>query len=59
MVTADGSTPLLQAETGGGFRGTYAIESEGFARIEVLRNFVPGLPALPALIANPIYFEAG
>ena len=35
------------------------MESAGFARIEILRGFVPGLPRLPALFSNPIYFEVG
>jgi hypothetical protein len=29
----------------------------GFARVEVLRSFLPGVPMLPALISNPIYFD--
>jgi len=28
------------------------------ARIEVLREFIPGVPLLPALISKLIYFEA-
>jgi hypothetical protein len=58
VVTARGSTPLLKAETDGTFRGAYSMDSAGFARIEILRGFVPGLPLLPALISNPIYFDA-
>ena len=57
VVTAQGSTPLLKAETNGNFRGCYTMEAPGFARVEVLREFVPGLPMLPALISNPIYFD--
>jgi len=33
------------------------METPGFARVEILREFVPGLPMLPALISNPIYFD--
>ena len=58
VVTANGSTPLLKAETDGSMRGIYALDAPGFARLEVLRSFLPGLPLLPALIANPIYFDA-
>lgn len=29
-----------------------------FVRAEVKRTFVPGMPALPVLISNPIYFES-
>jgi hypothetical protein len=58
VVTARGSTPLLKAETDGSFKGYYTMDAAGFARIEILRGFVPGLPLLPALISNPIYFDA-
>jgi hypothetical protein len=39
-------------------RGVYTMPAAGFARIEVLRAFLPGLPLLPALVSNPIYFDA-
>jgi len=58
VTTGSGSTPLLKAETDGRFEGTYTMDSAGFARVEILRGFVPGLPLLPALISSPIYFEA-
>ncbi len=58
VVTGGGSTPLLKAETDGKFEGVYRMEAAGFARLEILRGFVPGLPLLPALISNPIYFDA-
>jgi hypothetical protein len=58
VVTAHGNTPLLKAETDGEMQGIYPVEAPGFARIEVLRSFLPGLPLLPALISNPIYFDA-
>ncbi|RLB33144.1 MAG: hypothetical protein DRH12_18735 [Deltaproteobacteria bacterium] len=57
VVTAQSSIPLLEAPTSGRFLATCPIESPGFARIEILRSFIPGLPRLPALISNPIYFE--
>jgi hypothetical protein len=58
VVTARASTPLLQAEADGRFEWTYSMDEPGFARLEILRGFAPGLPLLPALITNPIYFEA-
>jgi hypothetical protein len=58
VVTKQGSTPVLKAETDGEMRGGYVMEAAGFAFIEVLRSFLPGLPLLPALISNPIYFDA-
>ena len=59
IVTARRNIPLLQVEADGRFEGTYTMEEPGFARLEILRGFVPGLPLLPALITNPIYFETG
>jgi len=58
VVTAHASQPLLKADTDGSLQATYTLEAAGFARLEVLRSFVPGLPPLPALISNPIYFDA-
>jgi hypothetical protein len=57
VVTAQGATTLLKAKMDGRFQGTFTMENPGFARIEILRSFVPGLPQLPALISNPIYFD--
>jgi hypothetical protein len=58
VVTKQGSTPLLKTESNGRFDGHYTMDEAGFARIEILREFIPGLPPLPALISNPIYFDA-
>lgn len=58
VVTALGSIPLLQAETAGDVQAEYRMEAAGFAWIEILRSFLPGLPMLPVLISNPIYFDA-
>jgi hypothetical protein len=57
VVTTRGDIPILTAETDGKFQGVFTMDSAGFARIEILRGFVPGLPLLPALISNPIYFD--
>ena len=56
VTSASGSTTLLKAESDGKFEGTCRVEGPGFARVEILRGFIPGLPLLPALISNPIYF---
>jgi len=58
MVTSQGNTLLVKAGTAGEMHGVYQMPAGGFARIEILRGFLPGLPLLPALISNPIYFEA-
>jgi hypothetical protein len=57
ITTSQGITPLLKAESDGSAQGKYTLETPGFARIDVLRSFLPGLPLLPALISNPIYFD--
>ena len=57
VVTAGGTTTLLQAPAAGRFHTAYPVDGPGFARVEILRAFLPGLPMLPALISNPIYFE--
>ena len=57
VVTNAGNKPLLKAETAGSLEAVYPMEAPGFAFVMVLRSFVPGLPLLPALISNPIYFE--
>ena len=58
VLTGAGSTQLVTAESDGDFEGVYTLDGPGFARVEILRGFVPGLPHLPALISNPIYFDA-
>jgi hypothetical protein len=58
VVTAGANTTLVKAETDGEMHGAYTMEAAGFARIEILRSFLPGLPLLPALVSNPIYFDA-
>jgi len=58
VVTNQGNDPVIKAETDGTMQGGYTMEAPGFAFIEVLRSFLPGLPLLPALISNPIYFDA-
>lgn len=57
LVTNKESVPIIEAVENGKFQGTYTLDAPGFARIEILRRFAPGLPLLPALISNPIYFD--
>ena len=57
VTTGNDSTTLLKADSDGKFVGNYTMDSAGFARVEILRGFIPGLPLLPALISNPIYFS--
>lgn len=57
VVTENSSETILQATAAGRCQLTYNMQAPGFARVEILRSFLPGLPMLPALISNPIYFE--
>ncbi len=57
LVTGQDSMMVWDAPTNGSFKMTYTMEKPGFARVEVLRAFLPGVPLLPALISNPIYFD--
>jgi hypothetical protein len=57
LVDARGSTPVHNAVSPGSLKGTYPVSEPGFVRVEVLRSFLPGVPMLPALISNPVYFS--
>jgi hypothetical protein len=57
VVTADDILDLFQAPTAGSFQANYPIAASGFFRVEIWRTFLPGIPPLPALLSNPIYFD--
>ncbi len=57
VVTTSGTTIVCKAESDGDVQGSYTLAAPGFAFLEVLRSFLPGLPLLPAAISNPIYFD--
>lgn len=57
VITNRATTPVIQAESSGDMHGSYTMEAPGFARIEILRSYLPTLPMLPALVSNPIYFD--
>lgn len=58
LITAEKEQVLFQAPTPGNVDLTFKMEAPGFARVEILRSFLPGLPVLPALLSNPIFFDA-
>jgi hypothetical protein len=58
VFTNNDIATLVNAENAGSMRGVYKMTAPGFARVQILRSFVPGLPMLPALVSNPIYFDA-
>ncbi len=57
LITRDNSEVLFQAPEAGNFKGSYQMAAPGFARVEVLRAFLPGVPMIPAVLSNPIYFD--
>ncbi len=57
VVTAASADAVFKALQDGDLALTFPVESPGFARVEVLRAFLPGLPMLPAALSNPIYFD--
>ncbi len=57
VITGQASEKLFEAPANGSYQGEYSVATPGFARVEVLRAFLPGLPLLPALITNPIDFD--
>jgi hypothetical protein len=57
VVTAQGTKSLVKASAPGYWEGIHTMDAPGFARVEIQRGFLPGLPLLPALISNPIYFD--
>ena len=58
VVTGKSADVVFKAPTDGELEMTYRMDAPGFARVEILRAFLPGLPMLPALLSNPIYFDA-
>ena len=57
-VTAQDCTDVFQATSDGKVTLEIPIAAPGFMRIEIHRTFLPGIPPLPALISNPIYFDS-
>ncbi len=57
VITKNNTEVIVKTPSAGQFRSPYTVAEPGFARIEILRSFLPGIPPLPALVSNPIYFE--
>lgn len=57
LATGMKTEAVFQAPEDGDYGATFPMDAPGFARVEVLRAFLPGLPMLPALLSNPIYFD--
>ena len=57
VATGQRFETLLSAPSDGDVSLTYVLEAPGFVRCEIWRAFLPGLPMLPALLSNPIFFD--
>jgi hypothetical protein len=57
VVTQDDILDLYQAPTLGSCQITHPVPCPGFLRVEIWRTFLPGIPPLPTLLSNPIYFD--
>ncbi len=57
VATASRTDAVFQAPVDGDVSLVYPMDAPGFARVEILRAFIPGVPMLPALLSNPIYFD--
>ena len=57
VITPEDTVDLFQAPAEGRVELDYPVLSPGFARVEIYRTFLPGVPPLPALISNPMYFS--
>ena len=56
VVTATDSTALVQATGSGNAEATYVMKAPGFARVELLRAFLPGLAAAACAALQPDLF---
>ncbi len=57
VITPEAAQPILEAPENGEFDITIPVEKPGFIRVDILRAFLPGIPHLPALLSNPIWFD--
>jgi len=57
VATGQKTEGLFSAPSDGDVSLTYAMEAPGFVRGEIWRSFLPGVPMLPALISNPVFFD--
>ncbi len=55
LISPSGSREVFEAPTDGGFSGRFAVTERGYVRLELWQSFQGILPALPALVSNPIW----
>ena len=57
LIDQDGERTLFSAPSQGTWQAAQPVSKPGYIRLEIWRTFFPGLPMLPALVTNPIWFE--
>jgi hypothetical protein len=57
MLGKSNSQTLFKAEKSGTLELETPVLETGFLRLELWRTLYAGLPALPLLISNPIWFD--
>lgn len=57
LIDQDGERILFDSPQKGDWQTSITVDKPGYIRLEVWRSFFPGLPMLPALVTNPIWFE--
>jgi hypothetical protein len=57
LITQEGTQDIFTAPEKGNFETSLPVTGRGYWRLEVWRTFFNFLPAMPALITNPIWFE--
>ena len=57
LITRETTQDIFTAPEKGNFETSLPVTGPGYWRLEVWRTFFSFLPAMPALITNPIWFE--
>jgi hypothetical protein len=57
LITPDDIVDIFTAPMAGEYQCEVPVAAPGFMRVEIWRTFLPGIPPLPALVSNPIYFD--
>ena len=57
LIDQDGSRILFDAPQKGDWQSNLKVMKPGYIRLEIWRTFFPGLPSMPALVTNPIWFD--
>lgn len=56
LITQNGTQEVFTAPADGAFECEMPVSGPGYARVEVWREYFPGLPTMQALVSNPVWF---